>query len=97
MVRRSINAFFDRDFLRKYRRNLQRGDAIKIHYYPETDTLSIELKAGISQYTREVSEDVTRDFDESGAVIGVDIDLASGKVDLGSIEIAGLLERVAIA
>lgn len=70
---------------------------MKIHYYPETDTLSIELKPGVSDRTEEVSADVTLDFDEAGDVISLDIDLASEKVDLGSIEIAGLLERLAVA
>ena len=90
------NAFFDRDFLRKYRRQLEESSAMKIQYYPETDTLSIELKAGISDRTEEVSDDVTLDFDEMGHILSVDIDFASEKVDLGSIEIAGLLERLAV-
>ncbi|NJN62182.1 MAG: DUF2283 domain-containing protein [Coleofasciculaceae cyanobacterium RL_1_1] len=69
---------------------------MKIHYYPETDTLSIELKSGVSDRTEEVSEDVTIDFDATGQVLSLDIDLASEKVDLGSIEIVGLLERLAV-
>ena len=64
---------------------------MKIQYYPETDTLSIELKVGISDRTEEVGDDVTLDFDEMGHILSLDIDFASEKVDLGSIEIAGLL------
>ena len=58
---------------------------MKLHYYPETDSLYIELKAGAGAETREVAPGVNADFDAEGGIIGLDIDGAS-KLDLSSLE-----------
>lgn len=63
---------------------------MKLHYYPETDSLYIELKAGVGTETREVASGVNADFDSEGAVVGLDIDQASHKLDLSSIEAVAL-------
>ena len=63
---------------------------MKLHYYPETDSLYIELKAGPGVETREVAEGVVADIDAAGAVVGLDIDGASHRLDLGTLETVAL-------
>ena len=59
---------------------------MKLHYYPETDSLYIELSAAVGAETREVSEGLNVDIDDKGQVIGFDIDLASQRFDLSTLE-----------
>jgi len=59
---------------------------MKLHYYPETDSLYIELKAGPGSETREVAAGINADFDAGGDVVGLDIDQASRKLDLSTLE-----------
>ncbi len=63
---------------------------MKLHYYPETDSLYIELKATPGVETREVATGLNADIDEDGTVVGIDIDLASTKLDLTTIETSSL-------
>lgn len=56
------------------------------HYYPETDSLYIELFMADSADSREVTPGVVFDFDEQGRVVGIDIDHASQHVDLTRLE-----------
>jgi uncharacterized protein YuzE len=63
---------------------------MKLHYYPETDSLYIELKAGPASETREIAVGVNLDLDEDGTVMGLDIDQASGKLDLSTLEAVDL-------
>jgi uncharacterized protein YuzE len=55
---------------------------MKLKYYPDTDSLYIDLSHRTSVESREISEGVVLDYDESGNVVGIDIDNASSKVDL---------------
>jgi uncharacterized protein YuzE len=55
---------------------------MKLKYYPETDSLYIDLSHRTSVESREISEGVVLDYDEAGHVVGIDIDNASSKVDL---------------
>lgn len=59
---------------------------MKLHYYPDTDTLSISLRDTKSVNTEEIANDVVLDFDADGNVISIDIDLASKKLDLTTLE-----------
>jgi uncharacterized protein YuzE len=59
---------------------------MKLHYYPETDSLYIELKDSPGVQTREVALGLNVDLDEKGEVVGFDIDHASGKLDLSKVE-----------
>lgn len=59
---------------------------MKLHYYRETDSLYIELSGAPSAETREIAAGLNVDFDEHGNVVGLDIDGASKKLDLGSLE-----------
>ncbi|WP_174275366.1 DUF2283 domain-containing protein [Sphingomonas bacterium] len=58
---------------------------MKLHYYPETDSLYIELKAGASVETREIAEGINADFGSAGEVVGLDIDHAA-RLDIGTLE-----------
>jgi len=55
---------------------------MKLDYFPDTDSLYIDLSGHASVESREVSEGVVLDYDESGNLVGIDIDNASTKVDL---------------
>ncbi len=47
---------------------------MKLHYYPETDSLYVELKAGPGAETREVSAGINVDLNAQGNAVGFDID-----------------------
>ncbi|MHB0878484.1 MAG: DUF2283 domain-containing protein [Anaerolineae bacterium] len=64
---------------------------MKLHYYPETDSLYIELADGPSTDSREVAPGVVLDLDENEKVVGIDIDHASQSVALSRLEAHGLL------
>jgi uncharacterized protein YuzE len=63
---------------------------MKLHYYPETDSLYIELRAEPSAETREIAEGLNVDFNHLGNVVGLDIDGASKKLDLATLETVAL-------
>ena len=63
---------------------------MKLHYYPETDSLYIELRGTPSVETREIASGLNADFDGQGNVVGLDIDGASTKLDLGTLEAISL-------
>lgn len=66
---------------------------MKLHYYPETDSLYIELKSGPGVETREIADGLNADFDNAGTVVGIDIDQASAKLDLTTLETISLPMR----
>jgi len=55
---------------------------MKIAYYPDTDSMYIDLSARDSVESREVSEGILLDYDSGGNLVGIDIDNASKKLDL---------------
>ena len=55
---------------------------MKINYYPDTDSLYIDLSHRPSVESREISEGVVLDYGASGHIVGIDIDNASLKVEL---------------
>ena len=63
---------------------------MKLHYYPETDSLYIELSEVASTDSKEVAPGIVLDFDADGRLIGIDIDHAGRVVDLTSLEALGL-------
>lgn len=60
---------------------------MKLHYYPQTDSLYIDLSAKVSTDSEEVAPGVVLDFDAQGNVVGIDIDHASRTVDLSRLEV----------
>jgi uncharacterized protein YuzE len=63
---------------------------MKLHYYPETDSLYIELKDAPGAAAREIVDGLVVDFDANGNVVGLDIDHASRKLDLSKVETIAL-------
>jgi len=63
---------------------------MKLHYYAETDSLYIELNARPSAESREIADGLVVDFDAQGNVVGIDVDRASKKLDLASLEAESL-------
>ena len=55
---------------------------MKISYYPDTDSLYIDLSEQSSAESREISEGIVLDYDAQGRLVGIDIDNASKKVEL---------------
>ena len=64
--------------------------AMKFHYYPETDSLYIDLSERVGADAREVARGVALDFDTDGQLVGIDIDNASKIVDLSRLEAKAL-------
>jgi uncharacterized protein YuzE len=63
---------------------------VKLHYYPETDSLYIELRSDAGAETREIVEGLNVDLDAQGRVVGIDIDQASTRLDLDTLEATAL-------
>ena len=63
---------------------------MKFRYYPETDSLYIDLSDRTSVDSREVAPRVVVDFDEAGSLVGIDIDHASTGVNLSRLEAESL-------
>lgn len=63
---------------------------MKLHYYPETDSLYIEFSDVASTDSQEVASGVVLDFDADGRLVGIDIDRAGQVVDLSRLEALGL-------
>ena len=58
---------------------------MKLNYYPETDSLYIDLSSKPSKESAEVSEGIVIDYGEEGHITGIDVDNASHKIDLKEI------------
>ena len=63
---------------------------MKLSYYPDTDSLYIDLLEKPSVESREISEGVVLDYDAAGNVVGIDIDNASQKVALKELTLSKL-------
>ena len=63
---------------------------MKLQFYAETDNLYVELKGEPGTETREVSDGLNVDLDAAGRVVGFDIDHASSRLDLSTLEVEDL-------
>jgi len=63
---------------------------VKLNYYPETDSLYIDLSEQTSVESREISEGVVLDYDSRGNLVGIDIDNASAKVEIHKLIVSKL-------
>ncbi len=63
---------------------------MKLHYYPETDSLYIELAERPSSDSQEVAPGIVLDFDAAGGLVGIDVDHASSVEDLSRLEAVDL-------
>ena len=62
---------------------------MKLNYYLDTDSLYIDLSENPSAESREISDGVVLDFD-AAALVGIDIDNASIKVELSRLVLSGM-------
>lgn len=60
---------------------------MKLNYYPDTDSLYIDLSEKTSTDSKEISEGVVADYDSEGNIVGIDIDNASKKILLKQLSI----------
>lgn len=67
---------------------------MKINYYPDTDSLYIDLSSKTSVDSREVSDGVVLDYDADGNLVGIDIDQASLKLDFRELILSKLPAQV---
>ena len=63
---------------------------MKFRYYPETDSLYIELSEKPGADVREVAPGVVLDFDAEGKLVGIDIDRASSVANLSRLDVESL-------
>jgi len=63
---------------------------MKLQYYPETDSLYMDLNTRPSAESREIADGLVVDFDAEGNIVGIDIDHASRKFHLRKLEIESL-------
>ena len=67
---------------------------MRVNYYPETDSLYIDLSSNLSVESREVSDGVVLDYDADGNLVGIDIDQASQKLEIGEMIVSKLPGKV---
>ena len=70
---------------------------MNLHYYEESDSLCVELSDAVSAETLEVADGLSVDLDAAGGVVGFDIDHASARLDLTTVEATALPLRFARA
>ncbi len=58
---------------------------MKINYYPDTDSLYIELSEKDSSESVEISQGIVVDYDHEGSLVGIDIDNARNKINLNEL------------
>jgi uncharacterized protein YuzE len=63
---------------------------MRLSYFPETDSLYIDLNSRPGVDSREASEGVVIDLDADGNIVGIDIDHASKHLDLRTLEATDL-------
>ena len=55
---------------------------MKLNYYPETDSLYIDMSERPSADSKVISDGVVLDYDKNGDLVGIDLDNASRIVNL---------------
>ena len=63
---------------------------MKFNYYPDVDSLYIDLAERASADSLEVAPGVVVDFDSEGKIVGIDIDRASSVANLSRLEAQSL-------
>lgn len=58
---------------------------MRISYYADTDSLYIDLSSKPSVDSRELSDGIVLDYDADGNIVGIDIDRASVKLEIGEL------------
>ena len=63
---------------------------MRLEYFPDTDTLYIQLRNVPGADAQEVAEDIVLDFSESGEVVGIEIEHASQRMDLSDFQLSSI-------
>jgi uncharacterized protein YuzE len=63
---------------------------MRLEYFPDTDTLYIQLREGPGADAQEVADDIVLDFNEAGEVIGIEIEHASKRMDLSDFHLSAI-------
>lgn len=63
---------------------------MKFEYFPDTDTLYIQLRDGAGANAEEVAPDIVLDYNAAGEVIGIEIEHASENTDLKSLQLSAI-------
>ena len=63
---------------------------MKLHYYPDTDSLYVEFRSEPGEQTLEVTDGLQVDINAAGEIVGFDIDQASSRMDLSTLETSSL-------
>ncbi|MDE0299591.1 MAG: DUF2283 domain-containing protein [Candidatus Poribacteria bacterium] len=67
---------------------------MRLNYYPETDSLYINLSEQPSVESQEISEGILLDYDVEGRLVGIDVDNASHKIDMEKLILSQLPCRI---
>lgn len=67
---------------------------MKLHYYPETDSLYIDLADLPATDSEEIRPGVVLDFAANGRLVGIDLDQASQHVALTTLDIEDLPAKI---
>ena len=70
---------------------------MRLNYYPETNSLYINLSEQPSVESQEISEGILLDYDAEGQLVGIDIDNASNKIDMEKLILSRLPSQVETA
>ena len=70
---------------------------MRVNYHPETDSLYIDLPEEPRAESREISDGVVLDYDQSGRLVGIDVDNASDKVQLTRFVVSKIPASIATA
>lgn len=70
---------------------------MKLNYYPETNSLYINLSEQPSVESQEISEGIVLGYDAEGRLVGIDIDNASHKVEMEKLILSKLPSKVEMA
>jgi uncharacterized protein YuzE len=71
---------------------------MRIEYFPDTDSLYMDLVERAGVVAREVGDGIVIDLDEGGHPVGIDIDQASKHLDLRTLDLRRIpfgVEKVA--
>lgn len=63
---------------------------MRVEYYPDTDTLYIQLRDEPGADAKEVAEDIVFDFNSSADVVGIEIEHASHRINLHDFHLASI-------
>ena len=63
---------------------------MKLEYFADTDSLYVDFRDQPSVESAEIASGVVVDYDADGRVVGIDIDNAGNKIDLGRVLLSKL-------